>query len=155
VARKLSLSNEEVEAARAEAIKRAEDRRLAGLAVVDAIRYMLGDRVPGDGAKLAIMAGTLMLPRRLREEALAPVGVGAPLTFARPHAALSSEARVTVLAIAWAAALHEDPTFARRALLKTRFERVASDLGEDGTRARAGLEDWMGEVLGGAAANMR
>ena len=37
-----------------------------------------------------------------------------------------------VLGIAWAAALYEDPSVGRRALLRARLDRIAQDLGEDG-----------------------
>ena len=36
-----------------------------------------------------------------------------------------------MLGVAWAAALADDPTVGRRALLRARWERVAEDLGED------------------------
>jgi len=155
VAKKLALSDEEVEAARAAAIKRSDERRAMGLAVIDAIRFVLPDRVPGPGVALASSAGSLVLPRRMREEALAPIGQGAPITLAKRHAGLAGDARHTVLAIAWAAALHDDPSLARRALLRTRFDRVADDLGEDGTDARRVVEEWLGDVLAGFAKEMR
>jgi hypothetical protein len=119
---------------------------------------VLSDRVPGLGVLLAAGAGSLVLPRRYRDEALAQVGHGAPVTLARRHTSLASDARQTVLAIAWCAALADDPSVARRALLRARFERLAADLGgggggEEGTRVRALIEEWLGDAIAGFAAS--
>lgn len=92
-----------------------------------------------------------MVPRRYRDEALAQIGHGAKVTLARRYSQLSSDDRAAVLAISWAAALYEDPSIARRALLRARHDRVAADLGEDGNRARHGVEDWVYDVLAPAA----
>lgn len=148
--KKLALSPEDVEAARANAVGRVDARRLAGLATVDYVRYILCDRVPGSGVPLAASAGTLMLPRRYREEALAQVGHGAPVTLAGRYVNLPPEGRGVVLGIVWAAALHEDPTVGRLALLRARYERVANDLGEDGTREREAISTWVEEALANA-----
>jgi tellurite resistance protein len=152
---KLSLPPEEVEAARTDAIARVDARRLAGLAMVDYVRHVLSDRVPGSGVSVAANAGTLMLPRRFREEALAQIGHGAPVTLAHRYTNLTANDRSVVLAIAWAAALHDDPTLARIALLRTRHDRVAADLGEDGAQPRQLVARWVDEVLGALAANLR
>ena len=103
------------------------------------------------GVTLAAKAGTLMLPRRYRDEALAPIGQGAKVLLAKRYAALTAEDKQTVLGIAWAAALYEDPSVARRALLRARHDRVAQDLADDGNKARHGVEDWIYEVLAPAA----
>jgi tellurite resistance protein len=155
VAHKTGVVVEDVEAARAEALARVEARRLAGLATVDGIRYVLSDRVPGPGVRLPAVVGQLVIPRRYRDEALAAIGHGAPVTLARRYAGLPSEDRTSVLAVTWAAALTEDPTLARHALLRSRWERLAEDLGEDSSRARTLVDDWMGEVLAPLARNMR
>lgn len=151
LAGKIAFPPEELEALRAEVLARVDARRGFGLAVVDAIRFVLSDRVPGHGVTLAAKTGALVLPPRYREEALAQVGHGAPVTLAKRHAELGADQRASVLAIAWAAALYEDPSVARRALLRARHDRVAQDLGEDGLRARAAVEEWMNDVLAPAA----
>ena len=56
-----------------------------------------------------------------------------------------------VLGIAWAAALYEDPSVARRALLRARHERLAQDLGEDSVKARHSIDEWINDVLAPAA----
>ncbi|MCA9588325.1 MAG: hypothetical protein KC657_23545 [Myxococcales bacterium] len=151
VASKIAFPPEELEVIRAETLARVDARRGFGLAVTDAIRFVLSDRVPGHGVTLAAKAGSLVLPPRYREEALAQVGHGSRVTLAKRHTDLGSEQRGSVLAIAWAAALYEDPSVARRALLRARHDRVAQDLGEDGLRARAAVEEWMNDVLAPAA----
>jgi hypothetical protein len=151
VAQKMGLGSEEVENSRKEAIARVDGRRKAGLAAVDAIRYVLCDRCPGLGVQLAALAGTLMLPRRWRDEALAPVGQGAPVALARRHVGLDGDDRTAVLGAAWAAALVDDPSVGRRALLRARWERLAADLGEDDPSARELVDRWLGEALAGVA----
>ncbi len=151
IANKLALPVMDLEQMRNEAIGRVDMRRMAGLAAIDAVRYVLSDRQPGHGVTLAAKAGTLMLPRRYRDEALAPIGHGAKVTLAKRFAALTGEDKQTVLGIAWAAALYEDPSVARRALLRARHDRVAQDIADDGNKARHGVEDWIYEVLAPAA----
>jgi Tellurite resistance protein TerB len=155
VAQKISAPNEEVESARKEALARVDGRRKAGIAAVDAVRYVLSDRCPGPGVQLAALTGTLMLPKRWRDEALAPVGQGAPVALAKRHAGLDGEERAAVLGVAWAVALADDPTVGRRALLRARWERVAEDLGEDDPGARETLDRWMGESLAGVARTLQ
>jgi tellurite resistance protein len=155
LAQKLAIAPDEVEEARADAVAAVDSRRAAGLATVDAVRFVLSDRVPGPGVHLAANAGTLVLPRRYREEAMAQVGHGAPVTLAGRHGHLSGEERSAVLGVTWAAALHDDPTIARRALLRARYDRVAHDLGDDGAKARVLVDGWIAEVLAPLATNMR
>jgi tellurite resistance protein len=155
VAQKIGASNEDVESARKEAIARVDARRKAGIAAVDAVRYVLSDRCPGLGVHLAALTGTLLLPRRWREEALAPVGQGAPVALAKRHAGLEADERACVLGVAWAVALADDPTVGRRALLRARWERVAEDLGEDDPSSRETLERWLGEALAGVARTLQ
>ena len=155
LAAKLSFPAEELEHLRADAIARVDARRATGLATVDAVRFVLHDRVPGSGVQIAAKTGTLMLPRRFREEALAQIGHGAPVTLAKRYSGLGAEEKSAVLGIAWAAGLHEDPTFGRRALLRARHDRLAADLVDDGTRIRATLDEWFAEVLAPVAHNMK
>jgi tellurite resistance protein len=154
LAQKLSLSPEEVETARADATAQVDARRVAGLATVDYVRYMLSDRVPGSGVPVAANAGMLMLPRRFREEALAQIAHGTPVTLGRRYMNLPEEDRRTVLAIAWASALHDDPSMARLALLRARYDRVAEDLAEDGARPRQTLSEWVTDVLSGVVSTL-
>ncbi len=154
-ANKISLPIEDVEHLRAEATHRVDARRLTGLATVDAARFMLTDRTPGAGVHLAAQAGMLMLPRRYREEALAQIGHGAPITLGKRYPNLTEGERLSVMGIAWAVGLYEDPTMGRRALLRARHDRIAQDLGDDGTRARALVDEWISEVLLPVAFNMK
>jgi hypothetical protein len=151
---KLGLPAMDLEVLRSEVVSRVEQRRLLGLAVIDAIRFVLPDRAPGHGVTFAAKAGTLLLPRRARDEALAPIGAGARVVLARRYAQLPSEDREAALAIAWAAALYDDPSVARRALLRARHDRVAADLAEDGLKARSHVETWFMDTLAPAAAPM-
>lgn len=151
VANKLGYAPAELEQLRSDVVKWIDARRIAGEAAVDGIRFVLSDRMPGHGITLAAKTGHLMVPRRYRDEVLAHVGHGARVALAKRHAALSSDDRQMVLGIAWAAALYEDPSLARRSLLRARHDRFAADLGEEGSKARSGVEDWMNDVLGPAA----
>ncbi|MDB4943085.1 MAG: hypothetical protein JWP97_2619 [Labilithrix sp.] len=151
LANKLGVAAMDLEVLRNEAMSRVESRRLAGLATVDAVRYVLSDRMPGHGITLAAQAGQIMMPRRYRDEALAQVGAGEKVRLGKRYPQLPGDDKQAALGIAWAAALHDDPTVARRALLRARHDRVAADLGDDGNKARHGVEDWLTEVLASAA----
>jgi hypothetical protein len=151
LANKLAFAAMDLEVLRTEAVQRVETRRLAGLAAVDAIRFVLCDRMPGHGVTLAAKACHLMVPRRFREEALAQIGAGSKVVLAKRYAHLTSDDRHTVLGLSWAAALYEDPSIARRALLRARHDRIAADVGEDANKARHAIEDWFAEVLAPAA----
>ncbi len=151
VAQKISIPPQEVEALRSEAVARVDARRAAGLAAVEAVRYVLTDRVPGLGVQLASNVGLLMLPRRYRDEALAHVGHWTKVQLSQRHKDLPSEQKVLVLAVAWLCGLYEDPTVGRRALLRARHDRFAADLGEDGAKVRAAIDQWVSDVLAPAA----
>jgi tellurite resistance protein len=155
VAHKMSVGGEDLENARKEAQQRVDARRHAGVAAVDAVRYVLSDRCPGLGVKLAALTGTLMLPKRWRDEALSPVGQGAPVTLAKRHTEIDPDERQSVLGVAWAAALVDDPSYGRRALLRARWERLAQDLGEDDPSPRESVERWVSEALAGVARTLQ
>ncbi len=155
VGRKMGIAPEDIEDARRAAVDYIDWRRKAGAAAIDAIRYVLSDRVPGLGVQLAARAGTIMLPRRWRDESLAPVGHGAPVTLAKRHLGLEAGDRRAVLGVAWAAALAEDPSVGRRAVLCARWERFADDLGEDDPQPRETVERWMTEALAGVARTLQ
>ena len=151
LANKLAFAAMDLEVLRNEAVQLIDARRLAGLATVDGIRFVLSDRMPGHGVTLAVKACHLMVPRRHREEALAQIGAGQRVVLAKRYPHLSTDDRQAVLGMTWAAALFEDPSIARRALLRARHDRVAADLGEDANKARHAIEDWFAEVLAPAA----
>jgi hypothetical protein len=115
----------------------------------------MSDRVPGIGVQMAASVGTLMLPRRWREEALAQVGHGAPITLAKRYVGIAPADKHAVLGIAWAAVLVDDPGIGRRALLRARWEKLADDLGDDDPRSREVVERWIDDTLAFAARQMR
>jgi hypothetical protein len=154
-AQKMSVPGDEVESARREAIDRIDARRRVGAAAVDGVRYMLGDRCPGLGIQLAALTGTVILPKRWREEVLAGVGQGVPVTLAKRHTGLSSEERMAVLGIAWAAALADNPGLGRRALLRARWERLSRDLDEDDPSPREVVDRWVDDGLAGVARTLQ
>ena len=74
-----------------------------------------------------------------------------PATLGRRYTQLPSDEKQLALCVIWAAALWEDPTQSRRALLRARHDKVAQDLGDDGGRARHAIEAWLSDVLAPAA----
>lgn len=154
IGQKLVISIQDFEMMRAEAIARVDARRIAGLAAVDAVRFVLADRQPGAGIQLATWIGTLMLPRRYRDEALAHVAHGAPVQLAGRYRGISSEEKTSALGMAWAAALHENPAVSRIALVRTRLDRFAKDLGEDPRRAMSSVDGALKDSLGVITASM-
>jgi tellurite resistance protein len=151
VANKLSFPAMDLEVLRNETVQKLEARRMAGQAVVDAIRFVLSDRMPGHGVTLAAKSGLVMIPKRYRDEVMAQVGHGAKVALARRYTQLADDDKHMVLGIAWAAAIYEDPSMGRRALLRARHDRVAQDLGEDGTKPRLSVDEWVNDVLAPAA----
>ncbi|MCL2449409.1 MAG: TerB family tellurite resistance protein [Polyangiaceae bacterium] len=151
VARKMGVVDEDVEAARREGQERVDGRSRTGVAAVDGVRFVLSDRIPGVGVQIGALVGSLMVPRRFRPEALSLVGHGGPVVLAHRHAQLAPTERAAVLGVVWTAALIEGPTVARRALLQARWERFASDLGEDDPRPREIVERWLHDALAAAA----
>lgn len=151
IANKLNFPAMDLEVIRNDVVQRLEIRRTAGAAAVDAIRFVLSDRMPGHGVTLAAKTGMFMIPKRYRDEVMAQVGHGAKVTLARRYTTLSPEDRQMVLGIGWAAALYEDPSVGRKALLRARHDRVAQDLAEDGVKPRHAIDEWVNEVLAPAA----
>lgn len=147
IANKLNVPAMDLEVIRNDVVMKLEARRIAGHAVVDAIRFVLADRMPGHGVTLAAKSACIVIPRRYRDEVLGEIGHGAKLTLTRRYPHLASEDKAMVLGIAWAAAQYDDPSISRRALLRARHERVAQDLGDDGGRARHAIDEWVSEVL--------
>lgn len=151
IANKLNIPAMDLEVVRNDIVKQVDARRNVGAAAVDAIRFILSDRMPGHGVTLAAKTGMFLLPKRYREEVMTQVGHGAKVMLAKRHTGLTNEEKESVLGLAWAAALYEDPTMGRRALLRARHDRIAQDLGEDGSKSRHALDDWFAEVLAPAA----
>jgi len=151
VANKLSFPAMDLEVLRNDMTKLVDSRRTVGAAAVDAIRFMLSDRAPGHGITLAAKTGMFMLPRRYRDEVLAQIGHGAKVTLGGRYKQMASEDKEAVLGIAWAASLYEDPSIARRALMRARHDRIAQDLGEDGAKLRQEIDEWLAAVLAPAA----
>lgn len=151
IANKLSYPAMDLEVLRNEVVQRLDVARMSGQAAVDAIRFVLSDRMPGHGVTLAAKTGMFMIPKRYRDEVMAQVGHGSKVTLAKRYVSLSSDDRQMVLGIAWAASLYEDPSVGRRALLRARHDRVAQDLGEDGNKSRQAIDAWVSDVLAPAA----
>lgn len=151
VANKLNFPAMDLEVLRNDVVNRIDIRRLTGQATVDAIRFILSDRMPGCGVTLAAKSGQFLVPRRYRDEIMAQVGHGSKVTLAKRFTSLPPEDKATVLGIGWAAAMYEDPSVGRRALLRARHDRVATDLGEDGVKPRHAIDEWMNDVLAPAA----
>jgi len=150
-ASKAGLALDVVEEARAAAMAKIESKRLMGLATIDYVRAVLKDRVPGLGESLPSRIGMLLLPRRYRDEGLATIRHDAPVLLAKRYGKLTRDDRTRVLGMTWAAALHEDPSMGRQALLRARFEHVAEDIESDGHEARMLVSGWMSEVLASTA----
>jgi hypothetical protein len=147
VAQRLGLPTLETEELRNEAVLRVDARRALGLAAVDGVRYVLADLSPGLGVQLASKVASLTLPARFRDEALAQIGHWTQVQLSKRYKELSSEDKQTALLISWACALYENPSVARKALLRARHDRFAYDMGEDGARMRSALEDWITQSM--------
>jgi len=130
---KLAVPTEDVEAARTEARKLVDEQRDVGAAVVDAIRYVLVDE-PEHAAVLGKAAARLFLPRRHRLDPLSALQQRSTITLANRYH-LSRKGQSAVLTASWLAALHTDPSIARRIPLLLRHEDVARDLKADGSGA--------------------
>lgn len=150
LAAKLGMTPQKLEELRAEGIAVTDRLRAVGVAAAEAVAYVLGDRMPGVGAAFSAAVARLVLPRRYRDEIVAHAAAGTRPQLAKRHK-LASADRASVLGVAWAAALADDPTLARRALLRARHDRVAQDLGEDGVKPRQAVEGFFVDVLAPAA----
>jgi len=133
VGTKLSVPPEDIETARTEAKKAIDDQRDVGAAVVDAIRYVLVDE-PEHAVSLGKVAARLFLPRRHRIEPLSALHQRSTITLANRYH-LSRAGQSAVLAASWLAALHTDPSVARRVSILLRHEDVAKDLKADSSGA--------------------
>ncbi len=143
VASKLGIDAQEFEHGRGVAQRFVDTRRLVGLGAVEGVRYVLSDREPGLGIQLPAAIGRLLLPRRYRDEVLAHIGHGAKIVLAKRHAGMSGDDKVAVLGIVWLAALFEDPSQSRKAVLRARYELVCDDMGVDGSKVRSLVEEFV------------
>jgi hypothetical protein len=146
-ATKAGITLEQVEESRAAALAKVEAKRQVGLAAIDYVRAVLRDRLPGIGETLPRRLGLLLLPRRYRDEGLAPLGYQSPVVLAKRYTKLSRDERTRVLGITWAAALLDDPSVSRQAVLRVRYEHMAADLDSDGKDARELVSQWVSDVL--------
>jgi tellurite resistance protein len=133
LASRLGVRAEDLEAARSDAKKVIDEQRDLGAAVIDAIRYVLIDE-PDHALTLGKVAARLFLPRRHRLEPLSALHQRGTVTLAARYR-LPRAGQDTVLAASWLAALHTDPSTARRVPLVLRHEDIARDLRPDGTGA--------------------
>jgi hypothetical protein len=147
VAQRLGLPAPDTEELRNEAVLRVDARRSLGLAAVDGVRYVLADLSPGLGVQLASKVAALTLPARFRDEALAQIGHWTQVQLSKRYKDLASEDKSLALMMMWAAALYENPSVARKALLRARHDRFAYDMGEDAGRIRSTLEDWITQSM--------
>jgi tellurite resistance protein len=133
LAARLGVRPEDLESARTEARKAVDEQRDIGAAAVDAVRYVLVDE-PDHALLLGKVAARLFLPRRHRLEPLSALHQRGTITLANRYR-LSRAGQEAVLAASWLAALHTDPSTARRVPLLLRHEDIARDLRSDGTGA--------------------
>jgi tellurite resistance protein len=133
LATKLGVRAEDVESARTDARKAVDDQRDVGAAIIDAMRYLLVDE-PDHALLLGKVAARLFLPRRHRLEPLSALHQRGTVTLASRYR-LPRAGQDTVLAASWLAALHTDPSSARRVPLLLRHEDIARDLRADGAGA--------------------
>jgi uncharacterized tellurite resistance protein B-like protein len=133
LATRLGVRPEDLESARADARKAVDEQRDVGAAVIDALRYLLVDE-PDHALLLGKVAARLFLPRRHRLEPLSALHQRGTITLANRYR-LSRAGQEAVLAASWLAALHTDPSTARRVPLLLRHEDIARDLRPDGTGA--------------------
>jgi tellurite resistance protein len=130
---RLGVRPEDAEGARAQGRQLVEDQRDVGGAVVESIRYLLLDD-PDRATALGQLAARLFLPHRYRLEPLSALQQRGTIILAhRWH--LSRSAQAAVLASSWLAALHSDPSTARRVTLLLRHEDIARDLRADANGA--------------------
>jgi hypothetical protein len=143
VARKLGLTTEEVNTAREEARAFIDSGKDFGEACVDAIRWLLeADRPASD--RFAVAATRLILSPIQRHDAMTAVNVGSPVILGRRHR-VDRKQREAALALAWLAAVRQNPTYLRRADLAGRHDRLAADFGEEaeGAAVRGALDRWV------------
>lgn len=152
IAVKLGLATDDVNTARADARGMLDASKDFGEACVEAIRYLLSHDL-AESERLAVAAARLTLPAIQRRDAITAINVGGAVTLGKKHL-LDRRRREAVLALAWAAAMRGNPTFAHRAVLAARHNAVAADLGDaaEGETIRAMVDRHLETELGTALA---
>jgi hypothetical protein len=150
IARRAGLSTEETNQAFTDAKLSVDAHKEFGLASVDAVRFLLADDKT-EAEPLAIATARLTLPVVYRREALTAVNLGSPVVLGGKHH-LERKQRAAVLGLSWFTALRNDPTTTRRAVLASRHERIAIDLGSaaDGGIIRNDIDRFVESELGSA-----
>lgn len=151
IARKLGLTTESVAEAREEARQLGDSGKAFGEAAVDGVRWLLeGDRDEGD--RFAMGAVRLTLLPIQRHDAITGLNLGNPVLLGKRHK-LDRKQRDAVLAMAWLAAVHANPTYIRRAELVGRHDRLAADLGDEasGDAVRMVVDRYVEQELGAIA----
>jgi hypothetical protein len=145
LASRLGMKVEDMAALGASARQETEARRVFGRAAVDSLYWVLGDE-PALARAVSALVTSISTPQPDRGAVLSALAHGAPPVEVN-RASLGRSARGAVLAISWTAALRTNPTFARKAELAARLDRVAEVVGGDGPRVRDAVEGLLGEQL--------
>lgn len=153
LANKLSIPAMDLEVVKNQVLEMLDARKLAGLATIDAVRFVLSDRAE-EAATLAKGLVPILFARAHRDEALANVASGPTVTMAKRYRKLDDGLRRMALGVAWALAMRDDPSLTRRALLRARHDRVAEDVRDDGALGRAAVDGWLDAMLAPAAKAM-
>ncbi|APR81644.1 Hypothetical protein A7982_06993 [Minicystis rosea] len=129
IARKLGLTTEAVAETREEARQLGDAGKAFGDAAVDGVRWLMeGDVVEHN--RFAVAAVRLTLTPIQRHDAVTGLNLGSPVILGKRHK-LDRKQREAVLALAWLAAVHANPTYIRRAALVGRHDKLAADLGDE------------------------
>jgi hypothetical protein len=151
IARKLGLTTEAVAEVRDEARALGDDGKAFGDAAVDAVRYLF-DADDVEGTRFATAAMRLTLTPIQRHDAITGLNLGNPVLLGKRHK-LDRKQRDAVLGLAWVAAVHQNPTYIRRAGLVARHDKLAADLGdeESGGAVRTVVDRYVEQELGAVA----
>ncbi len=152
VAAKLGVSVDTAEELRSQADLRVTAQRTVGVAIVESMRYVLSDQSPTPD--LAKLVSEFLVPRRYRDEATTVLARETPILAAKRYATLPVESRNAILATCWAAALREDPTMSRKTVLRWRYERLATEIGDDGKEPRRRVEDFVDDSMASLARSL-
>lgn len=147
IASKLGLSAEDIENARNQTAELLERRRQLGLACLEGLRFVLADADPSRTHALSFAIACMVLPPGNREEGLAPIRQGTPVTLGKRFRSLPDAGKAAALAMVWAAALGDAPDLVQLSLRRALHDRVARDLNHDGARLRGELERYLDEVV--------
>lgn len=135
LANRLGVSMQESGALGAEVKTAGMARQAMARAAVEAMTVVSKDALPSV-TPFAELITYLAVPAPFRGAVLAPIATGT--AGAITAKSTDKHARTASLAIAWAAALADDPTITRRSVLAARHDQAAKALGaeDDGERTR-------------------